>query len=114
MIKALGSKGEDIAVNFLKGKGYKILKRNYTTPLGEADIVARDNNTIVFVEVKARSSDAFGQPFEAVNHRKQEKLKKIALYYLKHNKIELPVRFDIVGIISKNGKNEINHIIEAF
>lgn len=114
MIKVFGSKGEDIAAEFLKQKGYKILKRNYTTPLGEADIIARDNNTIVFVEVKARSSNAFGQPFEAVNHRKQEKLKKIALYYLKHNKIELPVRFDVVSIVSRNGKAEVNHIIEAF
>jgi len=113
-MKSFGHKGEDIAVDFLKQKGYKILKRNYNTPLGEADIVARDNNTIVFVEVKARSSDAFGQPFEAVNHRKQEKLKKIALYYLKHNKIELSVRFDIVSIISRDGKAEVNHIPEAF
>ena len=113
-MKSFGHKGEDIAVDFLKQKGYRILKRNYTTPLGEADIVAKDNNTIVFVEVKARSSDAFGQPFEAVNHRKQEKLKKIALYYLKNNKIELPVRFDIVSIISRDGKAEVNHIPEAF
>lgn len=114
MIRVFGSKGEDIAVDFLKKKGYKIIQRNYKTPLGEADIIAKDNKTIVFIEVKARTSDAFGQPFEAVNHRKQEKLKKIALYYLKHNKIELQVRFDVVSIISKNGKNEINHIIEAF
>jgi len=114
MTKGLGSKGEEIAAVFLKQKGYKILCRNYSTPLGEADIIARDKDTIIFVEVKARSSDAFGQPFEAVNHRKQEKLKKIALYYLKHNRIELPVRFDVVSILSMNGKKEINHIVEAF
>lgn len=114
MMKVLGHKGEDIAADYLKKKGYTVLHRNYNTPLGEADIVARDNNTIVFVEVKTRSSDAFGQPFEAVNHRKQEKLKKIALYYLKHNKIELPVRFDVVSVVSKNGKAEVNHIVEAF
>ncbi len=113
-MKSFGHKGEDIAVDFLKQKGYKILMRNYMTPVGEADIVAKDKNIIVFVEVKVRSSDAFGQPFESVNYTKQEKLKKIALYYLKHNKIELQVRFDVVSIISKNGKNEINHLIEAF
>jgi putative endonuclease len=113
-MKSFGHNGENIAAEFLKQKGYKILKRNYTTPLGEADIIAKDNDTIVFVEVKARSSDAFGQPFEAVNYRKQEKLKKIALYYLKYNKIELPVRFDIVSIISRDGKAEVNHIQEAF
>jgi putative endonuclease len=114
MTRVFGSISEDFAAEFLKQKGYNILKRNYTTPLGEADIVAKDNDTIVFVEVKARSSDAFGQPFEAVNYRKQEKFKKIALYYLKHNKIELPVRFDIVSIISRDGKAEVNHIREAF
>lgn len=113
-MKTLGSKGEDIAVELLKGKGYKIIFRNYRTPLGEADIIVKDKDTIVFVEVKARSGDAFGQPFEAVNHKKQEKFRKIALYYLKHNKIELPVRFDVVSILSKNGKTEVTHIMEAF
>jgi putative endonuclease len=113
-MKSFGHKGEEIAADYLKKKGYTVLHRNYTTPLGEADIIAKDNNTIVFVEVKARSSDTFGQPFEAVNHRKQEKLKKIALYYLKRHQIESPVRFDIVSIISRNGKIEVNHIPEAF
>jgi putative endonuclease len=114
MRKSLGSKGEDIAVSYLKKKGYKILHRNYKTPIGEADIIVRDKGRIIFVEVKARSSDAFGQPFEAVNYRKQEKLRKIAIYYLKHNKIELPVRFDVVSIISRNGNAEVNHMVEAF
>ena len=113
-MKTLGSEGEDIAADLLKKKGYKIIRRNYKTPLGEADIIVKDNNTIVFVEVKTRTSDTFGRPFEAVNYRKQEKFKKIALYYLKHNKIELPVRFDVVSILSKDGKAEVNHIIEAF
>ncbi len=113
-MKSFGHKGEDIAINFLKQKGYKILKRNYITPLGEADIIVKDKDTIVFVEVKTRSSDAFGQPFEAVNFRKQEKLKKTALYYLKSYQIELPVRFDIVSIVHCDGKAEINHIKEAF
>lgn len=114
MIKVLGHKGEEIAVDYLKKKGYTVLHRNYRTPLGEADIIAKDKNIIVFIEVKARSSDAFGQPYEAVNHRKQEKLKKIALYYLKHHQIESPVRFDVVSIISRNGKAEVNHMPEAF
>jgi putative endonuclease len=114
LIKALGNKGEDIATEHLKKNGYAILKRNYKTPLGEADIVAREKDTIVFIEVKARSSDAFGQPFEAVNYRKQEKIKRIALYYLKHNRLQAPVRFDVISIISNNGNAEINHIKEAF
>jgi len=110
----LGQTGEDIAVRHLKDKGYSILHRNFRTPLGEADIIVRDKETLVFVEVKARTSDAFGQPFEAVGYRKQEKLKKIALYYIKHTRTESPVRFDVISIITKNGKEEINHIKEAF
>ncbi len=114
MLKRFGQKGEDIAANFLKGKGYKILHRNYRTPLGEADIIICDNDILIFVEVKARTGNAFGEPFEAVDFRKQGKLKKIALYYLKVHKSERPVRFDVVSIISRNGKDEIKHIMEAF
>ena len=110
----LGNKGENWAIKFLKEKGYKILERNLKTPFGEVDIIAKDRNTIVFIEVKTRSSDAFGQPFEAVNYQKQERLKKIALFYLKGIKIDLPIRFDVMSIIFRNGKTEINHIINAF
>ncbi len=114
MTKRFGKKGEDIAADYLTGKGYKVLHRNYRTPLGEADIIISDNNILAFVEVKARTGNAFGEPFEAVDFRKQEKIKKIALYYLKLHKFEKQVRFDVVSIVSKNGKEEINHIIEAF
>ena len=114
MKRLLGLKGEDIATDFLKKKGHKILARNYKTPVGEADIITKDKDTIVFIEVKARSNDAFGQPFESVDYRKQERLKKIALYYLKHNNIESSVRFDVISILSRNGRDEINHIVEAF
>jgi putative endonuclease len=113
-IKQFGQKGEDIAAGYLKGKGYKILHRNYRTPLGEADMIVSDNDVLVFVEVKARTGSFFGEPFEAVDFRKQGKIRKIALYYLKLNKLEKQVRFDVVSIVSKNGKDEINHIIEAF
>ncbi|HKN18568.1 MAG TPA: YraN family protein, partial [Dissulfurispiraceae bacterium] len=58
--------------------------------------------------------NTYGEPFEAVDFRKQEKIRKIALYYLKWHKVEHQVRFDVVSIVSKNGKEEINHIIEAF
>lgn len=114
MRNILGLKGEDIAIKFLRKKGHKILFRNYKTPLGEADIITKDNETIVFVEVKTRSNESFGQPFESVDYRKQERLKKIALYYLKQNGMESPVRFDVISILSRNGKDEINHIVEAF
>ena len=75
-MKALGSKGEDLAIQFLKKKGYRIIDRNYKTSVGEIDIIARDGNTIVFVEVKTRTDDSFGYPFEAVNKKKRQKLQK--------------------------------------
>lgn len=113
-IKKLGKKGEDLAIKFLKENGYEILNRNLTTPFGEVDIIAKDSSTIVFIEVKTRSSNSFGEPFESVNHSKQERLKKIALFYLKGIKKDLPIRFDVMSILYKNGKAEINHIINAF
>jgi putative endonuclease len=72
-----------MAVRYLKDLGFKILHRNYKTPLGEADIVARDNEATVFVEFKARSSSRFGEPFEAVDMRTQERLRRIAFWYQK-------------------------------
>jgi putative endonuclease len=114
MTKCFGKKGEDLAADFLAGKGYKILYRNYRTPLGEADMIISDNEVLAFVEVKARTSNTFGEPFEAVDFRKQKKIRKIALYYLKLHKLEKRVRFDVVSIVSNNGKEEITHIIEAF
>ncbi|MBF0328492.1 MAG: YraN family protein [Nitrospirae bacterium] len=98
----------------LKKRGYKILHRNYTTPVGEADIVAMDGETFVFVEVKTRKTDSFGMPFEAVNYKKQAKLRKVSLYFSKQKKQELPVRFDVISILLAKGKPEIEHIEGAF
>jgi putative endonuclease len=113
-VKSLGNEGEDMAVGFLKEKGYAILCRNYKTPLGEADIIARDKETTVFVEVKARSSARFGEPFEAVDGRKQERLRRIALWYQKKEGRESPIRFDVISITRKEGGSVIEYIREAF
>ena len=94
-MKPLGSEGEDLAVRFLQKKGYRIVARNYKTPVGEIDIIARDGDTIVFIEVKTRTDISFGYPFEAVNKRKRQKLKNLALLYLKRQGKESPVRFDV-------------------
>lgn len=113
-MKLIGSKGEDLAAGFLKEKGYKIISRNYKTPIGEVDIIAEDKGTIVFVEVKTRSNDSFGYPFEAVGSRKQHKLKNLALFYMKQRKKDFAVRFDVLSIHIRNGKKEIEHIVDAF
>jgi len=114
-MKALGTKGEDLAVTFLKKKGYKIIARNYKTFIGEIDIIAKDGNITVFIEVKTRTNDSFGYPFVAVNTKKKKKLKNLALLYLKNKGQESPVRFDVFSIFyMDNGKKVIEHIKDAF
>lgn len=109
--KIKGDIGEIDAVEFLKKKKFKILQTNYKTKFGEIDIVALDGKTIVFVEVKRRSTLAFGRPIEAVDWRKQAKIKKVAEFYLmiKH-KSEADVRFDVMEILDR----EINYVENAF
>jgi putative endonuclease len=113
-MKSLDPEGEEIAVRYLKDRGFKILHRNYKIPLGEADIIARDKGPTVFIEVKARSSEKFGEPFEAVDFRKQERLREIALFYQKREGQETSVRFDVVSIKLKADDRIIEHIVEAF
>ena len=109
--KVQGRIGEIDAVEFLKKKGYKVLETNYTNKLGEIDIIAKDKNVIVFVEVKRRSTLMYGRPIEAVNFYKQQKIKKVAEFYLmKNNMIDVDVRFDVIEILDK----QIEHIENAF
>lgn len=97
--KELGREGEQSALEYLEGKGYKILERNYRTPFGEIDIVAEEKDVIVFVEVKRRSTPLFGSPFEAVDRVKRKRIWQSALFYLKERKqTGRRVRFDVVGI----------------
>jgi putative endonuclease len=110
----LGEKGEGLAVKFLKKKGYKIIERNYRTPVGEIDIIAVDGETLAFIEVKTRESMAYGQPFEAVNLFKRRKISNVALLYLKKLKELPPCRFDVVSINYKDGKPELELIMDAF
>jgi putative endonuclease len=114
-MKALGIEGEDLAVKFLKKIGYRIVAKNYKTQIGEIDIIARDGDITVFIEVKTRTSDSFGYPFEAVHSGKRQKLRNLALLYLKSQGKELPVRFDVLSILcAEDGKKEIEHIRDAF
>ena len=97
-----GKKGEDIAADYLKEKGFKILERNWRYSIvGEIDIIAVDQKTLVFIEVKARSSANFGQPIEAVDKIKMGKMKNMANIYLSENPAVQysSYRFDAIGII---------------
>ncbi len=112
----LGKKGEDLAAAFLQKKGFQIVIRNYRKKIGEVDIIAKDKQTLVFIEVKTRSSLLFGKPFEAVTTNKQAQLNRIALEYMTRNKLlEQAARFDVISIlIPKNGKAEIEHLQNCF
>lgn len=106
----LGKLGEKKAQKYLKKQGYKILERNFKTPFGEVDIIAANDDTVAFIEVKTRSSDRFGQPNEAVDKTRQQRYIRSAEYYFLNRDAEVTIRFDIVEVL--NGK--INHIINAF
>ena len=84
--KIKGAYGEKQAVSYIKKLGYKILEQNFTTKIGEIDIIAQDKSYIVFIEVKNRTSQKFGRPSEAVNNHKQHKIKQVALLYMQKYK----------------------------
>lgn len=96
--KVLGRNAEEQTAKYLKKKGYKIIERNFVTPFGEADIVAFKDGYYCFVEVKARESDAFGLPAEAVDKRKRERYRKIAAYFCMIKRQEVPIRFDVASV----------------
>ena len=96
--KVLGRKSEKLVEEYLKKQGIKILKRNYRTPFGEADIIAEDGDEIVFIEVKARTTDKYGTPTQAVIKSKQDRYRKIAQFYGLHTGEEPNARFDVAGV----------------
>lgn len=115
MKRKLGIQGEEMAAMYLTKNGYQIITRNYYTRYGELDIICEKNNTIIFVEVKTRTSTRYGLPQEAVTNMKIAHLKKAAMIYLNSlNKRYREIRFDVIAILITGEKNEISHIIGAF
>jgi putative endonuclease len=113
--KELGKKGEEKALRFLKKKGYRIIEKNYVCKLGEMDIIAKEKDTLVFVEVKTRTTTEFGPPQLAVNSSKQRQLSKVALNYLKEKQLEeVKARFDVVAILLEEKGEQIELIKDAF
>lgn len=110
-----GKRGEDIAVAYLKSKGYRILQRNYKCLFGEIDIVAKDGNTVVFVEVKSRKSEDFGDPQTAVGWEKKKKISRVSLKYLDEKHLyPCDARFDVVAIKMLPAGNKVELIQNAF
>jgi putative endonuclease len=112
----LGTRGERIAASYLKRQGCRIITRNYTCPVGEIDLVALHDDTIVFVEVKTRSSDEAADPEIAVGHRKRRRLTRAAKHYLVRKAAEdAPCRFDVIAIVlPQSGDPQIEHFVDAF
>ena len=95
----LGREGEQAAEQFLRRLRYTIVERNYRCPLGEVDLVALDGRMLVFVEVKTRTTETRGAPFEAVNRRKQRQIARTAQYFISQHRLhDRHARFDVVGV----------------
>ena len=110
-----GKRGEELAAAHLVEVGYRIIERNYRCLFGEIDIVAEEGETLVFVEVKSRRSDAYGEPQLAVGHQKQKKMSKISVYYLAERHLRhRQARFDVVAVRLLPAGHRIELIRDAF
>lgn len=110
--RRVGASYEEAAANYLKDCGYVILERNYHNHYGEVDIIAKDGEVLVGIEVKYRKDFQFGNPLEAVDYKKQKRISRtFFVYYASHGYDVTPCRFDVVAI---NGTGEIHHVKNAF
>ena len=111
----LGNLAEELAASFLTEKGYKILVKNFRYQRGEIDIIAEFNNQIIIVEVKARGSDIFMEPQEAVTKTKIKSLVMVADFFMKDRNLNQEVRFDIIAVLpDEKGRLQITHLEDAF
>ncbi len=110
----LGKTGEDHALDYLLREGYSILHRNWRFKHNEIDIIATDNNDLVVVEVKTRSTDLYGTPEESVDKKKQEFLIKATEALIEKYSYDMNVRYDIISVIINRNKISVNHIKDAF
>ncbi|MBC8316434.1 MAG: YraN family protein [Desulfobulbaceae bacterium] len=112
---SLGKKGEKEARVFLEKSGYKIVASNYRTRSGEIDLIARDREVLVFVEVKTRSNTMFGSALEAITPRKQRQISKVAAEYLaRYGFTDSPARFDVVAVTIEHSSPHVELVKNAF
>ncbi len=112
--KIVGNKAENIAASYLRDNGYKIILRNYKCKLGEIDLIARDGECLVFVEVRSRSSQKYGAPEQSITGAKRKRLQKLAQYYMcRELHKEVFCRFDLVGIEFDEHEKllRLNHLV---
>ena len=112
--KSLGRRGEDLAAKELERRGYRIVERRWRCRLGEIDLVAKDGDILVVVEVKARSRSDYGPAIDAVDARKRRKLVQLAEIYLKSRRLKkISVRFDVVGVTALPGMRPTLQVIRG-
>lgn len=110
----IGKIGEDIATRYLEQIGYEIIQRNFECKIGEIDIIAKDKEEIVFVEVKTRASTLYGQPKDAVDVTKKKHIYRTAEFYIYIRHLEkYSVRIDVIEVYKKEGKFKVHHIKNA-
>ena len=111
----LGKLGEELALKKIKRLGYKYIASNYRCPLGEIDLIARDGDCLVFIEIKTRKGRSMAYAKEAVDQRKKRQISKVALSYMKANKcIDTKARFDVIAVNIKGNQKDIEVIPNAF
>ena len=112
--RAQGDAAENEALQYLQRHGLHLVERNYHCKPGEIDLVMRDGSSLVFVEVRSRRNTRFGSPVETVVARKQQRLVRAAAHYLQYHKLDLPCRFDVIGICRDSDTVQVEWIKDAF
>jgi len=115
--KRVGKIGEDAAATYLRQHGYQILMRNWSTRFGEIDIIAKKSQTLIFVEVRSTRGIRYGYGFQSIGNRKQQKVRRLALQYVKRQQFNhLPLRFDVISVLinRENKVVKLDHIPNAF
>lgn len=110
-----GLEGEQAAVEFLERQGYEILARNVFCRVGELDVVAQKDDVLCFVEVRTRSTDAFGAPALTVMSAKRHRVVKAAMYYLqRHGVVNRMIRFDVISVVGRGRQASVEYLPNAF
>lgn len=111
----LGKQGENLAVRYLQANNYRILARNFFSSYGELDIIAQQEDTLIFIEVKTRTS-TFDQAENSVSAAKQQKMLATAELFLQQHPAceEMPTRFDVISVIFRNSQYNLKHLKDAF
>jgi putative endonuclease len=109
-----GAWGEDVAARHLKDKGLRIVERNWRAKSGELDLIARDDDLLIFVEVKSSRQETEFLPEQRVNYKKQHKIKRLAAAYCKANRLDMPIRYDVIAVVGEGKNVQVRHIEDAF